>query len=203
MIIEDPEPDQETSTESGIGLLPAGPCLLHGQRKSTHHRIKRHPHRGPSRLGQDRSVSQRDRRARHGLPAFEGDEKAWREAQEFYTNHPSILRHFHATGKPTALLCHGPIALAAAVPDAPAFRLALLGGNVDHARTLAEYWPYAGYKMTIFSNSEEKVVEDHILHDKMRFHVVDALEIAGGEVSDARQHGHRVVVKMLNRGSGI
>jgi len=37
--------------------------------------------------------------------------------------------------------------------------------------------------MTIFSNSEEKVVEDNILHGKMYFHVVDALEAAGGLVS--------------------
>jgi putative intracellular protease/amidase len=27
-----------------------------------------------------------------------------------------ILRHVHSTAKPTALLCHGPVAIAAAMP---------------------------------------------------------------------------------------
>ena len=41
----------------------------------------------------------------------------------------------------------------------------------------------AGYKMTIFSNSEEQWVEREILHGEMYFHVVDALKIAGGDVT--------------------
>jgi putative intracellular protease/amidase len=93
-----------------------------------------------------------------------------------------ILRYFHARRKPTALLCHGPIALVAAIPAARKFRSALVAGDTIEAAELAKGWPYAGYKMTIFSNSEEKVIEDQILHAKMYFHVVDALETAGGEV---------------------
>jgi len=93
-----------------------------------------------------------------------------------------ILRHFHARGKPTALLCHGPIAIVAAVPNAREFRAALIDGDTARARELARDWPYAGYKMTVFSETEEKVVEDHILHAKMFFAMPDALRIAGGQV---------------------
>ena len=94
-----------------------------------------------------------------------------------------ILRYFHVRKKPTALLCHGPIAIVAAMPAARAFRAALVEGDETKARDLAKGWQYAGYKMTIFSNSEEKWVEKDILHAKMYFHVVDALKIAGGDVS--------------------
>src|SRR5262249_30624199 len=93
------------------------------------------------------------------------------------------LRHFHAQSKPTALLCHGPIALCAAVPNPREFRAALIAGDTAKAATLAKNWPYAGYKMTIFSPTEEKVVEDNILHDKLYFQMVDALATAGGDVS--------------------
>lgn len=93
-----------------------------------------------------------------------------------------ILRHFHDRGQPTALLCHGPIAIASAIDDAAGFRAALIAGDTAKAADLAKGWPYAGYNMTIFSNSEEKVVEEHILHDKLFFNVADALEIAGGKV---------------------
>lgn len=93
-----------------------------------------------------------------------------------------ILRHFHERAKPTALLCHGPIAVAAALPDAPAFRAALIAGDAERAAELAKGWQYAGYRMTVFSETEEKIVEDHILHAKMYFTMPDALRAAGGEV---------------------
>lgn len=94
-----------------------------------------------------------------------------------------ILRHFHETSKPTALLCHGPIAVAAALPHAREFRSALIAGDPARAAEWAKGWQYEGYRMTVFSNSEEKVVEDHILHAKLYFTVADALTIAGGVVS--------------------
>src|SRR5262249_44735737 len=37
-----------------------------------------------------------------------------------------ILRHFHEFSKPTALLCHGPIALVSVMPHAREFRAALI-----------------------------------------------------------------------------
>ncbi len=84
--------------------------------------------------------------------------------------------------KPTALLCHGPIAVAAAMPHAREFRAALLAGEVTAASNWAKDWQYAGDNMTVFSNTEEKIVEDHILHAKLYFNMVDALQAAGGKV---------------------
>lgn len=93
-----------------------------------------------------------------------------------------ILRHFHEAGKPTALLCHGPIATVAAMPHAREFRAALVAGDVEKAKEWAEGWQYAGYRMTVFSATEEKVVEDQILHAKIYFNMPDALGAAGAEV---------------------
>lgn len=53
-----------------------------------------------------------------------------------------ILLHFHKEKKPTASLCHGPIALLStrvADKDSP--------------------WAYEGYEMTCYSNTEEKTNE--------------------------------------------
>lgn len=93
-----------------------------------------------------------------------------------------ILRHFHEKAKPTALLCHGPIAVTAAMPNARAFRAAMVDGDIETARKVAAGWQYAGYRMTIFSNDEERTVEKGMLHAEVPFYVVDALQIAGGLV---------------------
>lgn len=93
-----------------------------------------------------------------------------------------ILRHFHEKGKPTALLCHGPIVVAAAIPRAAEFRAALIEGQLDRAAELAKGWQYAGYRMTVFSRSEEKPIEDNILHGKLRFYMPLALTLAGADV---------------------
>lgn len=94
-----------------------------------------------------------------------------------------IVRHFHQRKKPTAFLCHGPMAAVAAMPNARQFRAALIAGDTDKARELAKGWQYAGYKMTVFSATEEKVIEDNILHAKLYFNMPDALRVAGGDVS--------------------
>jgi putative intracellular protease/amidase len=94
-----------------------------------------------------------------------------------------ILRHFHEHQKTTALLCHGPIATLAALPHAGEYRAALVEGNVAKASSLAKGWQYAGYRMTIWSNLEERWLEDNILHAKVLFRTVDALQTAGGEVT--------------------
>ncbi len=93
-----------------------------------------------------------------------------------------ILRHFHARGKPTALLCHGPIAVAAAMPHAREFRAALIAGDKGKASDWTGGWPYRGYRMTVFSDTEEKVVEDNILHARLYFNMIEALRTAGGNV---------------------
>ena len=94
-----------------------------------------------------------------------------------------ILRYFHEVKKPTALLCHGPIMLVSALPHAREFRAALIAGDEAKAKEWAKGWAYAGYKMTIFSASEEKLVEDQILHAKMYFNMPYALRTAGGQVT--------------------
>lgn len=49
-----------------------------------------------------------------------------------------ILRHFHERAKPTALLCHGPISVVAAMPHAREFRAALLAGETTAASNWAK-----------------------------------------------------------------
>jgi putative intracellular protease/amidase len=95
----------------------------------------------------------------------------------------TILRHFHEAGKPTALLCHGPIAIAAAMPRAREFRAALMAGNKAEAAKHAQGWLYAGYQMTVFSASEERIAEDNLLHGKLYFDMPEALQVAGGRVT--------------------
>jgi putative intracellular protease/amidase len=95
----------------------------------------------------------------------------------------TILRHFHESAKPTALLCHGPVALAAARPGAIAFRAALLAGDTAAAIEAAREWPYAGYRLTVFSTSEEKWAEDNLFDVKLPFYMPDALRLAGAKVT--------------------
>jgi putative intracellular protease/amidase len=98
------------------------------------------------------------------------------------------LAHFHAGGKPTALLCHGPIALAGAAADPKAFRAALVAGDDAAAAKAAGDWPYRGYRMTIFSASEEAVAEAHILKAKLHFDMPRALTAAGGIVETGAEN---------------
>jgi putative intracellular protease/amidase len=94
-----------------------------------------------------------------------------------------VLRHFHAEGKPTAFLCHGPVALTAAMPKAKEFRQALVGGDMKAAKAAAAGWQYDGYRMTVFSDDEEKWAEKNILDgDQVVFYPADALKVAGGKV---------------------
>jgi putative intracellular protease/amidase len=95
----------------------------------------------------------------------------------------TILHHFHEAKKPTALLCHGPIAIAAAMPDAREFRAALIAGNKAEAAEHARGWLYSGYRMTVFSASEETIAEDNLLHGRLYFNMPEALEVAGGRVT--------------------
>ena len=92
-----------------------------------------------------------------------------------------ILRYFHTHAKPTALLCHGPVAITAAITHAVDYRKSLVSGDVDTAKKLAEDWIYKGYRMTVISNDEEHYAEKHLLGDrKVPYYVADALSIAGG-----------------------
>jgi putative intracellular protease/amidase len=94
-----------------------------------------------------------------------------------------VMRHFHETSKPTAVLCHGPISLLSASPNSKEVVAALSAGDAAGAREKAKGWIYAGYKMTIFSTAEEKQREPIEIGGKVLFYPDFALSTAGGEVS--------------------
>lgn len=92
-----------------------------------------------------------------------------------------ILKHFHSRSKPTALICHGPVALASANLDAKAYRAALVSGDGAKQNEASKNWIYAGYKMTVFSTKEEKIAEKS-LGGETEFFPEDVLRKAGGDV---------------------
>ncbi|EYF08702.1 type 1 glutamine amidotransferase domain-containing protein [Chondromyces apiculatus] len=97
-----------------------------------------------------------------------------------------ILRHFHDAGRPTGLLCHGPIALLAAMNNPEGFVEGLVSRDGAPRTDPPPAWPYAGYKLTVFSTAEESAVEEGgpaaMLGGKVRFYPEAALREAGGEV---------------------
>lgn len=66
-----------------------------------------------------------------------------------------ILGEFHTTGRPTALICHGPMALISTLPDAEGFDAALNSDDKAALPALAHGFPYAGYRAAVFSKAEE------------------------------------------------
>ena len=95
----------------------------------------------------------------------------------------TVMRHFHETSKPTAVLCHGPISLLSALPNSWEVVAALAAGDVAGAHAKAKGWIYAGYKMTIFSTAEEQQREPLEIGGKVLFYPDFALRTAGGDVS--------------------
>ena len=95
-----------------------------------------------------------------------------------------LLRHFHRAKKPTALICHGPIALLSTLPKPVRFTQALAGGSSMRAHG----WIYEDYSMTVFSTPEEQQEEpgqDNVLGGFVKFYPDYALRSAGGQVSAA------------------
>ena len=88
-----------------------------------------------------------------------------------------IFNFFHAKSRPTALICHGPIALLAQKAFAP-----------------NSAWAYAGYNLTIVSKAEEKEEEDagHLGGHQLYF-VEEALRNAKAEVVVAKPWSSHVV----------
>ena len=95
----------------------------------------------------------------------------------------TVMRHFHKTSKPTAVLCHGPISLLSASPNSKEVVAALAAGDAAGARAKAQGWIYSGYKMTIFSTAEEQQREPLEIGGKVLFYPDFALTTAGGDVS--------------------
>ncbi|MDN5515760.1 MAG: type 1 glutamine amidotransferase domain-containing protein [Pseudomonas sp.] len=108
-------------------------------------------------------------------------------------NNPEVgdlLRHFHQAGKPTAAICHGPIALLSAQPDPASYQAALASGE----KPAANDWIYQGYRMTIFSTPEEQVFEQSLQGERILFYPATAMESAGGKLSYAEAWAPNVVV---------
>ncbi|MCB8878845.1 type 1 glutamine amidotransferase domain-containing protein [Acidisoma cellulosilytica] len=107
-----------------------------------------------------------------------------------------ILISFHHSGRPTAIICHGPVALLSTLPDAPAFVASMIA-NDGKANALAQGWPYAGYRMTVFSTGEEQVLEGPgplYIGGNVQFYPVNALAEAGARViSVANWHSNVVI----------
>ncbi|WEA60413.1 type 1 glutamine amidotransferase domain-containing protein [Rhizobium sp. BJ04] len=97
-----------------------------------------------------------------------------------------ILRAFHDGGRPTGIICHGPVALLSTLPDPQAYRLALSANDSTQLQSLSQGWPYAGYRLTAFSAAEEKQVEgDVLLGGNVVFYADEALASAGAVVQNA------------------
>ncbi len=108
------------------------------------------------------------------------------------------LRWFHDHQRPTGLLCHGPLALLAATAQPKELAAALAAHDEARTAELRRGWPYAGYRMTVFSAAEEQTVEEGgsqaFLGGKVRFYPDDALRAAGGNVDTAPMWASHVVV---------
>lgn len=104
----------------------------------------------------------------------------------------TILRYFHEQQKPTAFICHGPVAALAALPDPAAYRQALVSHDVKGAMAAAKDWIYSGYEMTVLSDAEEWPGEV-AKGTEMPFHVEQALQIAGGKMRVDGMYGSHVV----------
>ena len=87
-----------------------------------------------------------------------------------------LLADFHARAKPTALVCHGPIALLSTLPQASAFTAELASNG---RATAPAQWIYRGYQVTVISNQEEEIAKPQLGGGQMRFYPQTALEQAG------------------------
>lgn len=107
----------------------------------------------------------------------------------------TILKNFHAAAKPTAIICHGPIALLSTLPQAAKFQSALIAGDATAAKNLSQGWTYAGYKVSVFSTSEEKQIEGKAqLGGQVLFYPDAALAAAGATIQNGADWQPNVVV---------
>ncbi|TPX70003.1 hypothetical protein SpCBS45565_g02092 [Spizellomyces sp. 'palustris'] len=84
-----------------------------------------------------------------------------------------ILGHFHRMAKPTGAICHGPAALLSTKTE--------------------EGCPYAGYKVTAYSNTEDKLNEI-MWWGTLPYKLVDELEKAGLSCQETFPMGSKVTV---------
>ena len=112
-----------------------------------------------------------------------------------------ILVSFHDSGRTTAIICHGPIVLLSTLQDPDAF-IGSMVANDGKANSLAKGWPYAGYRLTVFSTGEEQQLEGpNGLGGNVQFYPVNALAEAGAHVDTlANWHSNVVVDRELITG---
>ena len=106
-----------------------------------------------------------------------------------------ILRYFHAASKPSAFICHGPVATLSTLADPVAYRAALVSDDPAAIARAGKNWIYAGYRMTIYCNEEDQVAEQNILKGRLPLYVADALSKAGGRVEKADKNFAPLVVR--------
>ncbi len=90
-----------------------------------------------------------------------------------------LLTDFHAKGKITALVCHGPIALMSTLNEPTQFAAQLEAGEKPNPGA----WIYEGYNFTVISNQEEQQAKSLLQGGEMKFYPQTALERAGGRFS--------------------
>jgi putative intracellular protease/amidase len=105
-----------------------------------------------------------------------------------------ILSSFHNTSRPTALICHGPMALLSTLPQSEQFDTALNAGKIDALPALARGWPYVGYTIAVFSKSEEKQIEAPQLEGIAPYYNDEALASAGATIQNAADWTPNVIV---------
>jgi putative intracellular protease/amidase len=105
-----------------------------------------------------------------------------------------ILLSFHETKRPTALICHGPMALLSTLPQTEKFDHALNAGEMASLPALAKGWPYAGYKIAVFSKSEEQQIEQPQLGGRAPYYNDEALKAAGAQIQNAESWKPNAVV---------
>ena len=108
-----------------------------------------------------------------------------------------ILTSFHDSHRPTGIICHGPIVLLSTLPDPDAFIASMAAGD-GKANGLAANWPYAGYRLTVFSTGEEQFLETPnsplYLGGNVQFYPVNALAEAGARVETVANWHPNVVI---------
>jgi len=105
-----------------------------------------------------------------------------------------ILKAFHSAGKPTGILCHGPLVLLSTLNDAEAFQKAL-ADRTGAANGLAKGWPHAGYRLTVFSTAEEQYLENAgALGGFVQYYPTAGLAEAGAHVDTVADWHSNVIV---------
>ncbi len=83
------------------------------------------------------------------------------------------------------MICHGPMALLSAMPDTEKYDQALVSGDTSSLRGLAHGWIYAGYKITVFSKTEEQQIALPQLDGYVQDYNDEALAAAGAKIENA------------------